>query len=127
MLGHARPGVRGILSRGPGLYSTKRIVEAARQRGHEASVVDYLRCYMNIASRRPGVLYGGERLDFDAETLFSYEPGIKGRFFDGALRTNVSAFLMEREDMQANAWVLLPPPNFLSYIDNVDNCENWGI
>jgi len=38
----------GILSRGPGLYSTRRLVEAAEQRGHDVRVVDYLRCYMNI-------------------------------------------------------------------------------
>jgi ribosomal protein S6--L-glutamate ligase len=56
----------GILSRGPKLYSTKRIVEAAEQRGHEARVVDYLRCYMNIASHRPGVRFRGEQLNFDA-------------------------------------------------------------
>lgn len=56
----------GILSRGPSLYSTRRLVEAARQRGHEVRVIDYLRCYMNIASSRPSVIYGGEPLDFDA-------------------------------------------------------------
>lgn len=56
----------GVLSRGPGLYSTKRLVEAAEQRGHEAQVIDYLRCYMNITSRRPEVLFAGEALKLDA-------------------------------------------------------------
>lgn len=56
----------GILSRGPGLYSTRRLVEAGQQRGHEVRVVDYLRCYMNITSRNPQVLFRGEALDFDA-------------------------------------------------------------
>jgi len=56
----------GILSRGPGLYSTRRLVEAAQVRGHEVRVVDYLRCYMNITSRNPQVLFRGEALDFDA-------------------------------------------------------------
>jgi len=56
----------GILSRNPKLYSTSRLVEAARERGHEVRVIDYLRCYMNIASHRPSVIYGGEALDFDA-------------------------------------------------------------
>src|SRR5690606_27055597 len=32
----------------------------------EVRVVDYLRCYMNIAARRPTIVYGGEALDFDA-------------------------------------------------------------
>ena len=69
----------------------------------------------------------GERLSFDAETLISYELGLKGQFLDGALSLNVSAFFMERDDMQANAWVLFPPANWRSYIDNVDNGENWGV
>ena len=52
-----------ILSRNPRLYSTRRLVEAARQRGHEALVVDTLRCYMNIATARPSIHYKGEELD----------------------------------------------------------------
>ncbi len=49
-----------ILARNPGLYSHKRIVEAAEQRGHEIEILDTLRCYMNIASHRPEVRYKGE-------------------------------------------------------------------
>ena len=56
----------GILSRKASLYSTRRLKEAAEERGHEAVVVDYLRCYMNIASHRPEVLLGGKKLSFDA-------------------------------------------------------------
>ena len=56
----------GILSRDPGLYSTRRLFEAAEQRGHDVRVVDYLRCYMNITSRHPQVLLRGEALKFDA-------------------------------------------------------------
>jgi ribosomal protein S6--L-glutamate ligase len=48
------------------LYSTARLVEAAQERGHEVRVVDYLRCYMEITSRKPAVLLLGERLQFDA-------------------------------------------------------------
>ncbi|MCB9916108.1 MAG: 30S ribosomal protein S6--L-glutamate ligase [Planctomycetes bacterium] len=55
-----------ILSRNPELYSTKRLVEAARERGHEVQVVNYLRCYMDIASHRPSVMYVGKRLEVDA-------------------------------------------------------------
>lgn len=39
-----------ILSRNGKLYSTRRLVEAARERGHSARVLDPLRCYMRIAS-----------------------------------------------------------------------------
>ena len=56
----------GILSQKASLYSTARLKEAAKERGHEVRVVDYTRCYMNITSHRPQVLLGGEPLHFDA-------------------------------------------------------------
>ena len=56
-----------MLSRNPNLYSHKRLKEAAEARGHEMTIVNPLRCYMNIASRRPTVYYNGEKLPpFDA-------------------------------------------------------------
>jgi len=56
-----------ILSRNPKLYSTKRLVEAATQRGHKVKVIDALRCYMNIASSKPRVHYNSKELArFDA-------------------------------------------------------------
>jgi ribosomal protein S6--L-glutamate ligase len=57
----------GILSRKAELYSTNRLVEAARNRGHEVYVINPLRCYMNITSHHPEIHYRGERLEgFDA-------------------------------------------------------------
>ncbi|MDI5936005.1 30S ribosomal protein S6--L-glutamate ligase [Halomonas sp. M4R5S39] len=56
-----------LLSRNRNLYSTRRLVEAAEQRGHTARVVDTLRCYMNIASHRPSMHYKGQEIEpFDA-------------------------------------------------------------
>ncbi|MDG6773046.1 30S ribosomal protein S6--L-glutamate ligase [Thiomicrorhabdus sp. ZW0627] len=56
-----------ILSRGPELYSTKRLVEAAESRGHEVQIIDVLRCYMNINSVNPEIHYKGKILEgFDA-------------------------------------------------------------
>lgn len=54
----------GILSRGPKLYSTRRLVEAAVARGHRVEVVDPLRCYMNITSQKPRVHYKEKVLDY---------------------------------------------------------------
>ncbi|MDB4429824.1 alpha-L-glutamate ligase, partial [Akkermansiaceae bacterium] len=57
----------GILSRNPRLYSTRRLVEAAKERGHEVEVIDYVRCYMNITSKKPSIFIGDLELnDFDA-------------------------------------------------------------
>ena len=51
-----------ILSRNKNLYSTSRLVEAGNKMGHNVRVVDYMRCYMNITSRKPTIFYGGESL-----------------------------------------------------------------
>ena len=51
-----------ILSRNSKLYSTQRLIQAARERGHTVRVLDPLRCYMLIA---PGVFeikYKGKAL-----------------------------------------------------------------
>lgn len=57
----------GILSRNSELYSTSRMVEAARNRNHEVRVINPLRCYMNITSHHPEIHYKGEKLEgFDA-------------------------------------------------------------
>ena len=50
----------GILSTNPRLYSTRRLVEAGKERGHEIAVINHKRCYMNITSHKPDVHYKGE-------------------------------------------------------------------
>ena len=56
-----------ILSRNKNLYSTRRLIEACHQRGHEVVVLDVLRTYMNVASSKPEVHFKGEVLpQFDA-------------------------------------------------------------
>lgn len=57
----------GILSRNPKLYSTQSLVKAVQERGHEVMVIDPLRCYMNITSKKNSVHYKDQILeDFDA-------------------------------------------------------------
>jgi ribosomal protein S6--L-glutamate ligase len=51
-----------ILSRNTKLYSTQRLVAAARERGHTVRVLDPLRCYMKIAPGRFNLNYKGKPL-----------------------------------------------------------------
>ena len=51
-----------ILSRNTKLYSTRRLVEAARERGHTVRVLDPLRCYMRIASDGFALHYKGRSI-----------------------------------------------------------------
>ncbi len=52
-----------VLSRNARLYSTARLVEEAVKAGHEAQVIDTLKCYMDITSSNPAVWYKGEKLE----------------------------------------------------------------
>ena len=51
-----------MLARNPKLYSHQRLKEAAEERGHSLEIIDTLRCYINIATRRPEIFYNGEKL-----------------------------------------------------------------
>jgi len=51
-----------ILSRNAKLYSTQRLVQAARERGHTVRVLDPLRCYMKIAPKEFSLNYKGKPL-----------------------------------------------------------------
>lgn len=56
-----------ILSRNPNLYSTSRLREAAEKRGHEAVVLDHLRCSVVADIGDPKIFYQGKELkDIDA-------------------------------------------------------------
>ncbi|MGF1459067.1 MAG: 30S ribosomal protein S6--L-glutamate ligase [Leptolyngbyaceae cyanobacterium] len=51
-----------ILSRDSNLYSTRRLKEVGEAAGHEMRVIDHMRCYMDITSHSPKVLYQGKPL-----------------------------------------------------------------
>jgi len=56
-----------VLSRNAKLYSTKRLVEAANERGHEAIVLDHLKCSVIGEHKNPRIIYEGTELtDIDA-------------------------------------------------------------
>ena len=51
-----------VLSRNPKLYSTQRLVEAGKKKGHDVSVVDHLRCNIEIEKKNPAIYYNGHYL-----------------------------------------------------------------
>ncbi len=56
-----------MLARNPSLYSHRRIVEAARARGHDIEVVNTLQLHMNVTSSRPTLWQGSRMLpQYDA-------------------------------------------------------------
>jgi ribosomal protein S6--L-glutamate ligase len=51
-----------VLSKGPGNYSTKRLVQVAKERGHDVQVINYAKCYVALESGRPVVNYKGQEV-----------------------------------------------------------------
>ncbi|MGZ3884417.1 MAG: 30S ribosomal protein S6--L-glutamate ligase, partial [Bacteroidia bacterium] len=51
-----------ILSRNRNLYSTKRLLEAVEQRGHEPVLLDHMKCVLVIEQGRPHIYYGGKEV-----------------------------------------------------------------
>src|SRR5680860_364963 len=56
-----------LLTQNTKLYSSKRLIEAARERGHKIEAIKTLQVTINIASHRPSLIYNGDMLEgFDA-------------------------------------------------------------
>lgn len=56
-----------ILSRSTQLYSTKRLVEVGKKRGHEMLVLDHTKCDLVIEKKKPAVVYKHQLIsDVDA-------------------------------------------------------------
>jgi len=66
-----------------------------------------------------------EQLSFDAETLMNYELGLKSNFAEHNLKTNITAFYMDRKNPQfdGNFW----DGNWYFYTENLDSAQNYGI
>lgn len=56
-----------ILSKGSANYTTRRLKEVAKARGHDVRIINYAKCYVAIEKDKPVIRYKGESLDhFDA-------------------------------------------------------------
>jgi ribosomal protein S6--L-glutamate ligase len=51
-----------VLSRNSKLYSTRRLVEAIEQRGHQGRVIDHLKCDIIIDDHGPSIFYEGKKV-----------------------------------------------------------------
>jgi len=124
-----------ILSRNRNLYSTRRLIEAAKARGHEVHVLDVLRCYMNITSLRPEIHYKGEILEgFDAviprigASVTFYGTAVVRQFeMMGVYSLNESVALTRARDklralqLLARKGIGLPVTGFAHSPDDVDD------
>lgn len=124
-----------ILSRGPDLYSTRRLQEAGEALGHEVDIIDTLHCYMDITSSKPTVRYHGEELPkYDAiiprigASITFYGTSVVRQFeVMGTFSVNESVAISRSRDKLRSLQLLsrkgigLPRTGFASKPDKVDD------
>ena len=127
----------GILSQDINLYSTSRLYETAKNRGHNVEVVSYLRCYMNIAKANPRIFFRGTELNFDvvvpriAATWTFYGAAVVRQFeLMGALSANSSASISRSRDklralqLIGNSGVEMPVTGYVHLSRDIESVLN---
>ena len=103
-----------ILSKGPGNYSTKRLKEEAKKRGHKVKVISYTKCYVKVEQSNPVVRYEGEDLSgFDAiipriaQSYTRYGTAIVRQFEMQGIYTTASSIAITRSRDKLRSMQLL--------------------
>ena len=71
--------------------------------------------------------------DFEQETMINYEVGVKAYWLANSLRTQLSVFYQERENIQIDQSFVVPisgtdcPCSFEDYLDNAASGTNYGL
>jgi len=124
-----------ILSNGPGNYSTKRLREEAKLRGHEVEIVKYKECFASIEQNKPEVRYRGRVLnDFDviipriASGMTRYGTAIVRQFeMQGVFTTASSIAIVRSRDklrtlqLLARAGIGIPKTVFTRNTADIDD------
>lgn len=122
-----------ILSRNSNLYSTQRLIEAAKERKHSVEVIDPLKCDLIIEKKNPSIFYRGRHLeDTDAviprigASVTFYGTAVVRQFeMMGVFTTTESQSLVRSRDKLRSLQVLsrarlgLPKTVFTNYSKDV--------
>ncbi len=124
-----------ILSNGPGNYSTKRLKQVAKERGHKVRVIKYKECYSSIEGKVSSVSYRGKDLGhYDAviPRIASYmtrygtailrQMEMQGMYsISSALAINRSRDKLRSMQLLARAGVPIPKTVFSRNSADIDN------
>ena len=103
-----------ILSKGGANYTTKRLKEVAKSRGHDVKVINYAKCYVAIEKDKPVIRYKGKSLDsFDAiipriaQSYTKYGTAIVRQFESQGAYTTASSIAINRSRDKLRAYQVL--------------------
>lgn len=122
-----------IISRNSNLYSTQRLMEAARKRDHHIEVIDPLKCNLIIEKKHPSIFYKGKMLEgtdaviprIGASVTFFGTAVVRQFEMMGVFTTTESQALVRSRDKLRSLQVLsrarlgLPKTVFTNYSKNV--------
>ena len=122
-----------ILSTNANLYSTKRLVEAAKKRKHNAEVINHVKCDIVIEKKKPMIYYNGRQIE-DADAIIP-RIGASVTFYGTAVvrqfemmrvftTTESQALVRSRDKLRslqvlARAGLGLPKTVFTNYSENI--------
>ncbi|MCF4100743.1 30S ribosomal protein S6--L-glutamate ligase [Gillisia sp. M10.2A] len=127
-----------ILSRNSNLYSTQRLIEAAKKRNHTVEVIDPLKCDLIIEKRKPSIFYKGRVIDdvdaviprIGASVTFYGTAVVRQFEMMGVFTTTESQALVRSRDKLRSLQVLsrarlgLPKTVFTNYSKDVGEVIN---
>lgn len=103
-----------ILSKGSANYTTRRLKDVAKSRGHEVQVINYAKCYVSIEKDQPVVRYKGKSLDyFDAvipriaQSYTKYGTAMVRQFESQGAYTTASSIAINRSRDKLRAYQIL--------------------
>lgn len=103
-----------ILSKGGANYSTRRLKEVARARGHEVRIINYAKCYISIEAGASIIRYKGESLEgFDAvipriaQSYTKYGTAVLRQFEAQGAYTTASSLAIVRSRDKLRAYQIL--------------------
>lgn len=124
-----------ILSSNPNLYSTKRLVEAAKKRKHDVEVINHVKCDIVIEKKNPVIYYNGHKVEhtdaviprIGASVTFYGTAVVRQFEMMRVFTTTESQALVRSRDKLRSLQVLsraglgLPKTVFTNYSKNVDH------
>ncbi|MFZ1250105.1 MAG: RimK family alpha-L-glutamate ligase [Candidatus Microsaccharimonas sp.] len=103
-----------ILSKGAANYTTRRLKEVAKARGHEVRIINYAKCYVAIEKDKPVIRYKGETLEhFDvvipriAQSYTKYGTAMVRQFESQGSFTTASSIAINRSRDKLRAYQIM--------------------
>ena len=80
-----------------------------------------------VDNQTDSIAFLENNLSYDGEVALNYEVGFKSLYLEDSLAVNVSAFYIDRQDMQASVAFEIRTSNWTAYRENIQGSNNYGL